>query len=248
MNGHPRSEPLPPSPPAPQNQTPQKPQGPKARPITAWAAGPGIQAARSASSLPQAGVQPQPRRQNLPSSRAEPNSLFVGYQHRSVANKLPLNPTGQETKLSKEAVVARRKKQDAALGVLIVLALVIGIPLWLISKASDAVGPAMVIVGIILAIIGVIAIKARNRAARRAYLLSKYGDSVIVDAIMRKNYWHGQTHHQLVDSIGSPSAVDDQFLKTKKRQVWKYQQTGKNRYKLRLTLENDIVVGWDQKA
>jgi hypothetical protein len=42
----------------------QRRQALKARPIPAWAEGPGSQTTRSASALPKAGVQPQAERQN----------------------------------------------------------------------------------------------------------------------------------------------------------------------------------------
>lgn len=48
-----------------------------------------------------------------------------------------------------------------------------------------------------------------------------------------------------MDSLGRPLDIDQKVLKTK--EVWKYNQTGKGRYALRITLENGEVVGWDQK-
>lgn len=40
---------------------------------------------------------------------------------------------------------------------------------------------------------------------------------------------------------------DQKVLKTKTKEVWKYKPTGKNRYALKITLEDDEVIGWDQK-
>jgi hypothetical protein len=80
-----------------------------------------------------------------------------------------------------------------------------------------------------------------------AYLRKKYGDETIVQKIMKRCYWQGQTSEQLIDSLGNPSATDDMLLKTRKREVWKYNQQGKNRYGLRLTLDNDILVKWERK-
>jgi len=61
-------------------------------------------------------------------------------------------------------------------------------------------------------------------------------------------FWQGQTPEQLVDSIGHPVDVDKKVLKTKSKEVWKYNQTGKGRFSLRITIENDLVVGWDKKS
>ncbi|WP_216850154.1 hypothetical protein [Granulicella sp. L46] len=144
--------------------------------------------------------------------------------------------------------MARRRNQDKALGALLALGLIIGIPLWIIREASDAVGPLAVVAILIGLAVGFLLLRIRARAARRAQLLEKYGDENVVELIMKRSFWQGQTDQQLIDSIGRPVAIDDHLLKTKKRQTWKYNQTGVNRYKLRLTLENDVVIGWDKKA
>jgi hypothetical protein len=64
---------------------------------------------------------------------------------------------------------------------------------------------------------------------------------------MQRKVWQGQTAAQLVDSRGWPTARDDTLLKTMKREIWKYHPTGKNRYALRVALNNDVVTGWDHK-
>jgi hypothetical protein len=70
----------------------------------------------------------------------------------------------------------------------------------------------------------------------------------VVEGIMAKTFWQGQTSEQLLDSLGEPLAIDNKVLKTKKKEVWKYDTIARNRYGLKITLENDIVMGWDQKA
>jgi len=82
---------------------------------------------------------------------------------------------------------------------------------------------------------------------RRERLMEKYGDSVLVEKLMSKSFWQGQTEGQLIDSIGKPRDIDQKVLKTKTKEVWKYNETGKNRYALKITLENGEVVGWDKK-
>ncbi|WP_113063881.1 hypothetical protein [Oleiagrimonas sp. MCCC 1A03011] len=61
-------------------------------------------------------------------------------------------------------------------------------------------------------------------------------------------FWQGQTEEQLIDSLGPPVAKDHKLLKTIDRKVWKYQQTGVNRFYLRITVEDGHVMGWDKKA
>lgn len=92
------------------------------------------------------------------------------------------------------------------------------------------------------------AIKIIMREMRRARLLKKYGDKKIVEMIMNRMFWQGQTPGQLRDSLGSPVDVDRKILKTKSKEVWKYNQTGKGRYALRITIEDGYVVGWDKKS
>jgi len=77
--------------------------------------------------------------------------------------------------------------------------------------------------------------------------MQKYGDAEVVDKIIRRMFWQGQTSGQLLDSLGQPLDTDERVLKTKTKETWKYNKVGKNRFALRIILENDIVVGWDQK-
>lgn len=83
--------------------------------------------------------------------------------------------------------------------------------------------------------------------ARRERLIKKYGDSDLVDRLMKRMFWQGQSEEQLMDSLGKPLDIDQKVLKTKTKEVWKYNRTGKGRYSLRITLENGEVVGWDKR-
>lgn len=91
------------------------------------------------------------------------------------------------------------------------------------------------------------AAQARD-AARLIALQEKYGDEQIVQKIFQGLIWQGQTEEQLLDAIGSPVNVDSKVLKTKKKEIWKYDHWGSNRYGLRITVENGRVTGWDKKA
>ena len=50
---------------------------------------------------------------------------------------------------------------------------------------------------------------------KRERLMDKYGDSNLVDKLMEKSIWQGQTEEQLIDSIGKPLDVDQKVLKKK---------------------------------
>lgn len=86
-----------------------------------------------------------------------------------------------------------------------------------------------------------------RKAARRRSLMEKYGDAEIVNRIMNRMFWEGQSYEQLQDSLGAPADVDEKVMKSKVRHVCKYGRTGVNRFRLRITLENGVVVGWEQK-
>lgn len=81
---------------------------------------------------------------------------------------------------------------------------------------------------------------------RRESLMLKYGDSDMVNKLMDGYFWQGQTEDQLIDSLGRPVDIDQKVLKTKKKEIWKYNPTGKNRFGLKITIENGEVIGWDK--
>ena len=116
---------------------------------------------------------------------------------------------------------------------------------WLMKNWIFAVGIAT---GIAAVIWVVRQGRKKEQEQRVAALLVKYGDQEVVDAIMRQSFWQGQTEAQLLDSLGVPAAVDKEVLKTKRRETWKYQESRKGQFRLRVTLENGVVTGWEQKG
>jgi hypothetical protein len=127
---------------------------------------------------------------------------------------------------------------------------------WPSSKPADQIknvfahrGSQMeVLIFLVIAIAVWALISSYLKKKRREALLGKYGDEQIADMIMKRMFWQGQTAEQLLDSLGTPVDVDKKVLKTKAKEIWKYHQTGKGRYRLRITLENGGVVGWDKKS
>jgi hypothetical protein len=90
-------------------------------------------------------------------------------------------------------------------------------------------------------------IRRKRENARRDFIYSKYGKSQLAEDIIARRFWTGQTAEQLRDSLGPAVDVDQKVLKTKVKEVWKYAQRGTNRFALRITLDDGIVVGWDEK-
>jgi hypothetical protein len=151
------------------------------------------------------------------------------------------------------------KTEATGLGARIVIGAVIGLPIYFLMKLGEAVGWPLLIGGAVALLIAYASLhiahtkakeaeRLRQISARRAALFQKYGDAQIVERIMSRAYWQGQSADQLRDSLGDPVDVDEKVMKTRSRQVWKYQQTGVNRFALRITLENGTVIGWDEKV
>lgn len=89
--------------------------------------------------------------------------------------------------------------------------------------------------------------RQRRLAARLAALTAKYGDAEIASRIMHRKIWQDMTEEMVRDSWGLPQAVDVKVLKTKHKEVWKYGQSGKNRFDQKVIIENGLVVGWESK-
>lgn len=140
------------------------------------------------------------------------------------------------------------KKTFKAETALIVLAIVVGLPIFLVSKVVDSLGWLVPIV-VIAAVIGcVIWYQQDKKQKRLEYLRAKYQDEDVVQKIIGGFFWQGQSEEQLKDAIGDPVSIDRTVLKTKTKEIWKYQQHGTNRFGLRITVENGYVVGWDKKT
>jgi hypothetical protein len=142
-----------------------------------------------------------------------------------------------------------RRKSISAKEVMALLVLAaIGLPIVAVVEFGNAVGwlPLAFVVIFITCLVSWL--KARQRQKLRDALMQKYRDYRIVDNIMNGCIWQGQTIPQLIDSIGRPVSVDQKVLKTKKKEIWKYHYQGANRFGLRIILENDIVIGWEQKS
>ncbi len=155
--------------------------------------------------------------------------------------------------------MARKKSSVGGIVALVVIVgvlAVVGAVVSAIQKVGEALGPTLSVVAVVLVfvvlpiavIVGYYVYKAKKKEARLAYLRNKYGDEDIVQHIMKGHFWQDQTEEQLIESIGRPASIDKKVLKTKRKEIWKYRHQGGNRYGLRITLENGLVVGWDQKS
>lgn len=150
------------------------------------------------------------------------------------------------------------KAEQKAFGGLLLVGIVIGTPIYIVVKLEEAVGWQVLISVLVIGLVAFLLFQSwrskgreadRKAAieARRARLLAKYGDEEVVTKIMARTIWQTQTADQLRESLGDPVDTDEKVMKSKRREVWKYHQTGANRFGLRVTLEDGVVVGWDEK-
>lgn len=150
------------------------------------------------------------------------------------------------------------RRSSKAESQLMALLIIIGLPIFLVVSLAKGAVESLGPIGALLVLVGCVAAviiytgkqKAKKRIAleqRRVMLLEKYGNHEVVENIISRSFWQGQTAEQLMDSLGNPHDTDFKVLKTKTKEVWKYRHQGANRYGLRITLENDEVIGWDQK-
>jgi len=117
--------------------------------------------------------------------------------------------------------------------------------------ADPSGGGGSILGGIVVLMIAVFGMRAaaKRRARRRRYefLMSKYADASIVNRIMASEMWQGMTAEMLTDSWGAPIDRDRDVYKTRTTETWKYGQTGRNRFKHRVVVENSIVVGFKRR-
>lgn len=142
--------------------------------------------------------------------------------------------------------MARRATKAEAY--LIAFVIIVGMPIYLISKFLKTTGWVTPLIFIISVVILIYLYQNDKNKKRLVYLREKYNDEEIVQKIYNGYFWQGQTEGQLEDSLGKPLAVDRKVLKTKTTEVWKYNSKGANRYGLRIKMEDGCVVGWDKKS
>ena len=83
--------------------------------------------------------------------------------------------------------------------------------------------------------------------ARRLNLIARFGAEAAA-LILAGRYWQGATSEMLIESLGRPADVKERVLKTKTKHTYCYQLVAKNRFALKVHLENGVVVGWDDET
>jgi hypothetical protein len=106
--------------------------------------------------------------------------------------------------------------------------------------------PILVIAAIVVILVLVAAGAIWAYRQRRKHLTEKYGDEQIARRMMKGVIWQGETREQLLESLGKPVDIDEKVLKTKSKEIWKYRKTARNRFGLKITLDDGVVVAWEK--
>lgn len=116
-------------------------------------------------------------------------------------------------------------------------------------RQSGEGGSALAGIAVLFLVVFGLREAAKRRARKRRFdrLMAKYGDQSVVEQIMAAKMWQGMTEEMLMDSWGSPVDRDREVYKSRTTEVWKYGQTGRNRFNNRVTIENGIVVGYKRR-
>jgi predicted RNA-binding Zn-ribbon protein involved in translation (DUF1610 family) len=87
--------------------------------------------------------------------------------------------------------------------------------------------------------------ESRRREAERYQGLAQRFGLDNANRIVAKTLWQGASADMIREMLGPPLDVSTRVFKTKKREVWKYNALDARRYGLRITLENEVCVGWE---
>lgn len=129
------------------------------------------------------------------------------------------------------------RSHSSGSGVGCVLLLVFGV--WAAATQSWGV--------FVFVVVAILVVRYLLRRARHSALAGRFGP-VIADRILANEYWQGATWEMLIESIGKPADIRESVLKTKTKHTYCYQPIAKNRYALRVHLEDGVVVGWDDAS
>jgi hypothetical protein len=87
--------------------------------------------------------------------------------------------------------------------------------------------------------------EADRRRQRREQLVARFGVEA-ADMILAGKLWVGATSEMVVAALGPPDATSERVFKTKTRRIHKYRPLGRGKFGLKVTLEDSVVIGWDE--
>ena len=111
------------------------------------------------------------------------------------------------------------KRISRAEAQLMTWAIIIGLPIYGISQLGESIGWEILIAGVIAIIALYIWYQSAQTKKRRNELMAKYQDSSLVEKLMDRSFWQGQTSGQLLDSLGRPKDIDENIEDFKQHKI-----------------------------
>ena len=106
---------------------------------------------------------------------------------------------------------------------------------------------------LILAVVGAVTLvtlqiyfRHWKRKKRFEELHARFGPEA-AEYIYDEKLFLGMTKEMLLEAWGEPADIVEENVRSKIKQTWKYNQVGVNRYEDRVSLEDDVVVGWKSR-
>lgn len=138
---------------------------------------------------------------------------------------------------------------------------------WVLLRASEMSSSTWVVLIVIASVIGLLVVGARRmmdeqkarleaeeleyeieKTARRSAALTKRFGADAAARIVEGSLWQGATADMVREIHGMPADTETKVLRDVRSEVWKYERVGKsNRFRLRVYLENGVVIGWQSK-
>lgn len=140
------------------------------------------------------------------------------------------------------------KRMTKIESMIIAVIAIVAIPIAVMIQLVESIGWVSIIAISVVTIGSYFWYQNNKKQKRLTYLHKKYQNNDLVQKIFKGYFWQGQNESELIDSLGKPEAIDRKVLKTKTKEIWKYNPQGANRYGLRITVENGKVIGWDKKT
>lgn len=100
---------------------------------------------------------------------------------------------------------------------------------------------------IISIIIGMCILTTIFQNIKRNELTKKYRNPQIVNNIMLKIIWLGETKEQLIDSFGKPANIKREIHKEYIKETYYYEEYRRNCYRIKIVLKNNKIISWQEK-
>ncbi|MDB4945096.1 MAG: hypothetical protein JWP97_4630 [Labilithrix sp.] len=89
------------------------------------------------------------------------------------------------------------------------------------------------------------AAEEQRKRLRWENLVARFGQET-AGKITSQHLWVGATREMVIEAFGQPQEVSEKVFKSKTKRVLKYYAQGGDRFGLKITFDDDQVVGWER--